>query len=129
MLPKTLSIMDKELSLTLEQPYHMLPQQLLSKNFFFNLLYLYYNSAVRGSLNNFCALKKENCGGNRRKGFCWLYNPETHPDVQDFFNTFGSFDFQFGEGGQASYEWKAQDYLYQEIAGSRWFCLGLEVFE
>ena len=120
--------MDKEPSSTPEQLCHTLLQRLLGKKNF-HVMCLYDNSAIRGSLNHFCALKKGNCGGNRRKGFCWLYNPETHPDVQDFFDSFGSFNFQFGEGGQANYEWKAEDYLYQEIAGSRWFCLGLEVFE
>ena len=42
---------------------------------------------------------------------------------------FGVFAFYFGEEEDHKYEWRAQDYLYQETSGSRWFCLGLEVFE
>jgi len=85
--------------------------------------------AIKNSLNYFCDQSSENCGGNRRKGTCWLYNPENNPTIEDFYASFGVFAFYFGEEEDHKYEWRAQDYLYQETSGSRWFCLGLEVFE
>lgn len=93
------------------------------------MVLLIKNRAIKDSLNVYCAQSNDKCGGNRRRGTCWLYNPETNPTVEDFYESFGSFSFYFGEDGEKKYEWKAQDFLYQETAGSRWFCLGLEVFE
>jgi len=85
--------------------------------------------AIKESLNNYCGLNSEHCGGNRRRGSCWLYNPDNNPTIEDFYASFGSFSFYFGEDEDYEYEWRAQDFLYQEASGSRWFCLGLEVFE
>lgn len=85
--------------------------------------------AIKESLNHYCSLNSEHCGGNRRRGSCWLYNPDNNPTIEDFYASFGAFSFYFGEDEDYEYEWRAQDFLYQESSGSRWFCLGLEVFE
>ena len=86
-------------------------------------------SAIKAALEQYCERSEENCGGNKQKGGCWEYNPDEYPTFEDFYASFGTFAFYFGETKLRKYEWRPGDYLYQESPESFWFCFGLDTFK
>jgi hypothetical protein len=89
-------------------------------------------SAVTNSLESFCREKQSNCGYNRKDGACWVYDSSLSGSIQEFFDSFPSFTFLFGDSEDTKdyvpYELRGMDYLYQENGGSAQWCLGIQKF-
>ena len=105
------------------------------KYFFMNFTEtnLNFSRTVRAAIDNFChSDSKTNCGRNYEvssNGLCWTLNPTYYSNVTDFYNSFPSFTFYFGQGGEAPYQWKPEDYLYKKEGKTNQYCIGIARFE
>jgi len=88
---------------------------------------------VRAAIDNFChSDSKTNCGRNYEvssNGLCWTLNPTYYSNVTDFYNSFPSFTFYFGQDGEAPYQWKPEDYLYKKEGKTNQYCIGIARFD
>lgn len=85
--------------------------------------------AIKTALEGYCKQSDRNCGGNKKDRGCWEYNPHEYPTLEEFYASFGTFAFYFGETEAQKYEWRPQDYLYQDSPELLQFCFGLETFK
>ena len=70
------------------------------------------------TFQQFCSDKKENCAGGgsytNKDDYCFVYDEHKHGSLEEFYATFPVISFELD--GDYDYNWKPQDYLYEENA-------------
>jgi len=87
--------------------------------------------AINEHLHSFCESDSNNCAQgarSKKEVFCWIYHPKKYPTTKDFFDTFPTFKFYFGQDGDAEYEWRPEDYMYQKEDLPE-YCIGLARYD
>ncbi len=83
-------------------------------------------------IKGFCASKKngEKCGNTAMdNNKCYEYNSKAYPYLNDFYDSFPTLTFHFGEPENHSpYELRGRDYLYKWSDDSNKYCIGIEAF-
>ncbi len=90
------------------------------------------NSALVAGFMAYCEKDKERCGKTnvigQPKSHCWVHNDKYYPNLEDFFKSFPTLEFDFGSSGEAVYQWKPEDYFYKDKGMNKLYCWGISKY-